>query len=781
MNALTLNDFLGITANIIALGVALGLIIGVVMQPRRERTNWWFGAFLLALAVWGYCGIILTLPEMQSIIPPHTGLDLYVSSLGLIPVTFYFTVTAFCQINTPLTRGVSLLTAPIVAAAFVLLWSNQIYSLDAELLTTPITFRALLDGLSIQPAGYLVLGVGAGYLLLTMLLVQRSRPPRCRQLRFPTILLIVGLLSSLVKAVYTLPVDMLLATAAAALVGSTILRQQLFDPLRQMNTQLAQTNEELRQTVTELTTAQERASQLNEELRTVSQYKSEFLATMSHELRTPLNSIVGYSELLSQGLYGSLNERQEDRVAKILRNSRALLALINDILDLSRIETGHLTLELEQISLRDTVETVLAGMRPQAEEKGLEVTTHYAEGLPTVYADTLRLHQIVSNLISNAIKFTPAGEITITVRCITVENGASRTQTLPLSGWLKNGEWVLLTVQDTGIGIEAENHARIFDEFRQLDSTSTREFGGTGLGLAITRKLVNLHHGSIWVGSAPGKGSTFYVALPASRHPAAEGAAPRPTAAPAADPTQKPVHILCIDDNPEARDILATFLTEGGYRVTLASSGKQGLELARQHKPDLITTDLMMPGMTGWDVVNQLKASPQTAAIPIVVISIVDQQPTGYEPVVAAHLNKPFTREELFTTIEQILQPSEAHQPILIVDDDVRTRRLIADIVSSAGHETVTCTNGQEAIHWLEKHRPRVVLLDLMMPGMNGFEVLANIRLRPDLVNLPVIILSAKTLTVEEQAHLERHRATLVRKQGLQRSILLQQIEQVTG
>lgn len=776
MNPLTLADFIGITANIITLGVALGLLLGVIAQPRRKRANWWFAAFLVMLALWSYCGIILTIPEMQAVIPAHTGLHLYIASLGLIPVTFFFTATAFCRISTALTRGVSLLTAPVVAAAFVLLWSNQIYTLDAGGPGAPATFRALLDSLRIQPAGVLVLAAGTGYLALTLLLLRQARDPLCRQLALPAGLLIGGLLASLIPALYALPVDMALVTAAALLVGAAMLRQQVFDPLRKMNTQLAQTNEELRQTVMELTTAQERATQLNEELRTVSQYKSEFLATMSHELRTPLNSIVGYSELLSQGLYGGLNERQEDRVRKILRNSRDLLALINDILDLSRIETGRLTLDLEPISLSDAVETVLVGMRPLAEEKGLALTTHYTREVPAVYADSLRLHQIVSNLVSNAVKFTPAGEIAITVRSISVENGSSRAQTLPLTGWLKNGEWVLLTVQDTGIGIAPENHARIFDEFRQLDSTTTREFGGTGLGLAITRKLVNMHHGSVWVGSAPGKGSTFYVAFPASSA-AVEALAASPPAA-AADADAEPLHILCIDDNPEARDILSTFLEEGGYRVTAASSGRQGLELARQLRPDLITTDLMMPGMTGWDVVNQLKANPQTASIPIVVISIVDQQPTGFEPAVAAHLSKPFTRAELFSTIEPLLQSAEQAQPILIVDDDVRTRRLIADILSSAGHETVTCTNGQEAIHWLEKHRPRMVLMDLMMPGMNGFEVLTNIRLRPDLVNLPVLVLSAKALTEEELAQLERHRATLVRKQGLQRGLLLQQIEQ---
>ncbi|MBN2472657.1 MAG: response regulator [Anaerolineae bacterium] len=773
MNPLTVNDFIGISANIIALGVALGLLFATLVQPRRERANWWFAAFLLTLAVWGYCGIVLTLPQMQGVITARTGLHLYIGSLGLIPITFFFAAMAFCEISTTLTRGIALITGPVIAAAFVLLWSDQLYTVDAGLLAQPVTFRILLSTLTIQPAGVLALGLGAGYLVITLALLRQARSPRSKTLLLPTVLLFVGLISSLAASLYALPVDITLVTAAAALVGIALLRQQIFDPLQQMNLKLTHTNTELRQTITELTAAQERATLLNEELRTVSQYKSEFLATMSHELRTPLNSIVGYSELLSQGLYGSLNERQDDRVAKILRNSRDLLALINDILDLSRIETGRLALDLEQSSLNDVVEKVLANMRPLAEEKGLAVTTHYATGLPPIYADTLRLHQIVSNLVSNAIKFTPTGEITIAVRSITVQDGTSQTQTLPLTGWLKNGEWVLLTVQDTGIGIAPENHARIFDEFRQLDSTSTREFGGTGLGLAITRKLVNMHNGSIWVGSIPGKGSTFYVALPVSDVPAAS-----PPAIPPAADSAETVHILCIDDNPEARDILASFLAEDGYRVTLASSGRQGIELARQLRPDVITTDLMMPGMTGWDVVNQLKASPQTASIPIVVISIVDQQPTGYEPTVAAHLSKPFTREALFSTLSEVLQPARQPHPILIVDDDVRTRRLVADILTSAGHETVTCTNGQEALHWLETHRPRIVLLDLMMPGINGFEVLANIRLRPDLVNVPVLVLSAKTLTEEEQAQLDRQRATLVRKQGLQRGILLQQIEQ---
>ena len=782
MGQLTTQDFVGITANLLTLGISIGLILGSIVRPRRERTNWWFAAFVLTLAGLSYSGLVATLPSLQQFIPLETSFYLYASSLGMIPVTFYFATTAFCKINTPVTRVVSVLTPPALVATLVLLWSNQLLTIPANNPPGTIMFHQMLDNLVIQPAGYIAMVLGVGYLALVLWLLRSDTGGSCRSLRLPGALVLIGLAGNLIEPLYDLPFDIVMITLAATRMGILILHQQIFNPLREMNVQLEQTNQDLLQTVTELTTAKERATLLNEELRTVSQYKSEFLATMSHELRTPLNSIVGYSELLDQGLYGPLNERQQDRVSKIFRNGRDLLVLINDILDLSRIETGHMTLELETLDLADTVDTVLEALRPTAEEKGLLLHTHLAEDLPGVHGDTLRLHQVVRNLVSNAIKFTQQGEITITVQAVTVRNGTSSGFSLPTQGWLKDGQWVILVVQDTGIGIAPEHHAKIFDEFRQLGGTSTRQFGGTGLGLAITKKLVSLHHGSIWVDSAPAQGSTFTVALPASSMRAPEtlpGNRLTPLSPDGASNTA-PLRILCIDDNPEALDILVSLLREAEFEVLAASSGRVGLELAREHLPDLITTDLMMPGMTGWDVVNQLKANPRTASIPVIVVSIVDQQPAGYEPEVAAHLNKPFTREDLLATIDQVMHVKDEPQPILIVDDDVRTRRLVADILGSAGQETVTCTNGQEALHWLEKHRPRVVLLDLMMPGMNGFEVLASIRLRPELSTLPVLVLSAKTLTMEEQAQLDRYGATLIRKQGLQRNLLLQQIEKAT-
>jgi signal transduction histidine kinase len=285
--------------------------------------------------------------------------------------------------------------------------------------------------------------------------------------------------------------------------------------LNDLNAEMRIANRGLQQVINDLAAEKTRTETLNVELRASNTYKSEFLANMSHELRTPLNSIIGYSDLLRQGIYGELGEKQLDRLEKIYRNGVHLLRVISDILDLNKIDSGKLLLDTEFLDFAKLVSTLQTDYEPKAAAKGLTLTVSLAENIPRLYADPKRIHQVIDNLLDNAVKFTKEGEIKLEARMVNVAKGISSGFSLPTIGWLRDGQWVVFNVTDSGIGIAPEDQARIFDEFSQVDGSHTREFGGTGLGLAISRKLIEMHDGTIWVKSRAGEGSTFFVALPA--------------------------------------------------------------------------------------------------------------------------------------------------------------------------------------------------------------------------------------------------------------------------
>ena len=766
-----LQDLITITANILTLSAAIGLMLGVILQPRRERANWYFALFLAMLGLWAYASLMLRIPGLN-LLGRTQGFYLYLTGLGLTPITFFFAVLAFCGIHTRLTRLFSVAALPVTGITLVLLWSGSLVAVNEANIPSGADFGVILSNFQILPAGYVALVLLVSYILIAFLYLRANPAQRSRPLELPALLLLVGYAGNFIEPLSRLPFDTLMATAAASLIGYTVISHQVFNPLSEMNEQLRLANRDLRRTVNALAAEKERAEKLNAELRATSAYKSEFLAKMSHELRTPLNSIVGYSELLLQGIYGPLNERQVDRLSKIHRNGRNLLALINDILDLSKIEAGRLELSPQYVSLQEEIEGLLGTIEPLAQEKGLELTGTVEEALPALYADPLRVRQILTNLLSNAIKFTRQGGVSLRACRVEVLDGRSPQVDLPAQGWLSDGQWVLITVTDTGIGIAAEDHARIFDEFSQVDNTSTREFGGTGLGLAITKRLVEMHGGRIWLRSAAGTGSTFFVALPVTSK---EVPKPRPTASQPAPDGDSPC-VLVIDDSQEAIDILSTYLREGGYRTAHATDGPTGIELARQLRPDVITTDILMPGMNGWEVIDRLKADPVTAAIPVMIVSIVDQQPMSIPVGVAAHVSKPVERQVLLETVERLCHSGALEHPILVVDDHAPDRELLSEMLRSASYPVETCGGGQEALEWLGQRQASLVLLDLIMPQVSGFDVLTHIEQTPALNSLPVVIVSAKELTPDEEAFLKGRIADIIKKQQLQRSDLLARI-----
>ncbi|HVO32913.1 MAG TPA: response regulator [Elusimicrobiota bacterium] len=474
-------------------------------------------------------------------------------------------------------------------------------------------------------------------------------------------------------------------------------------------------------------------------LEELNRLKSEFLANMSHELRTPMNAIIGYASLMLDRLYGDLLPKQEQGLKRIETNARNLLQLINNILDLSKLSAGRMPTYIEPCDAKAIVEEVVATMASLAEERKLRLVTDVPAGI-TLNSDKTKLKQVLINLVGNAIKFTHEGTISIKVETLT---GPAR---------------VRIFVQDTGIGIKDEDIALLFEEFKQLDASPTREYAGTGLGLSISKKIVELLGGAIRVKSAVGVGSTFIVTLPMQ--------APRPDDLPVAKPsggcgTPLDKVILSIDDDPEVLSLLADNLQGTGYRFVGASNGQEGIALARQLHPHAITLDIMMPHLDGWSVLRLLKNDPQLRAIPVFIVSIMENKALGFSLGVTDYIVKPFDRQELISKLQACDKPPRT---ILVVDDDPDISRLLDEALHRDGYTVVMAANGQEAIRQMAARKPDVLLLDLMLPEVDGFEVLQHIENNPTLQGIRIFVMTAKNLTLKENTYLEQRVEMIVQK-----------------
>ena len=498
----------------------------------------------------------------------------------------------------------------------------------------------------------------------------------------------------------------------------------------------------------------------NREVERATQLKSQFLASMSHELRTPLNAILGFSDLLAEQTAGSLNEKQRRYVQHIHNGGQHLLQLINDILDLSKIEAGRMELRPESFLVADTLPEVLSIIRPLAMDKKIEVVSTVEPAL-WVCADRVRFKQILYNLLSNAVKFTPDG-------------GRVGVQVWP------DGEWLHLVVHDTGIGIPPEEQEAIFDEFRQVGTTTKGVKEGTGLGLAITRRLVEQHGGTLRVESEPGRGSRFHFTLPAG--------SPRPQLAPEA--TRKTPQrsergqslILIVDDEPEARELLASYLEPEGYRTVAAESGEVAIAKARQLLPDAITLNMLMPGKNGWETLHTLKQTPETASIPIVIVSVVDNKEMGFGLGATEYLVKPVARETLVAALERHLgSRKNGLSRILVVEDEPQHLQMMVEVLESAGYATLAARGGREALQVLAQTPPDAVLLDLMMPEINGFQVIHHMKEDAAMREIPIFVLTAKDLTEAETELLRRETRAFFRKGISWNQELLAQIRRAVG
>lgn len=508
-------------------------------------------------------------------------------------------------------------------------------------------------------------------------------------------------------------------------------------------------NQRLERRSSELAAANQELSVRNQEVERANRLKSEFLASMSHELRTPLNTILGFSELLSEESAGALNEKQKRFLTHIQRDASHLLELINDVLDLSKIEAGRLELRLEKFPMAVAVAEVLTSIRPLAVTKSITLDSDLDTQL-ILQADRLRFKEILYNLLSNAIKFTPSG-------------GRVWIESSVMEGS------VCILVGDTGIGISAEDQQPIFESFRQASATTKGVREGTGLGLAITKRLVEHHGGKIWVESEPGKGSRFFFTLPLSEvevEPATAAAGPLSSL------------LLVASHSTAWRDQILQELQREGFRTETAASGSDAFQKAKDLRPDLVLLDMELLGRSGWETLHELKTSPETRSIPVIIASPVDEGKVGAALGAAESLTKPLTAGALIQAVRRILQPEGALR-VLIVDDDLETRELLADTLLNEGHTPLTARYAAEALRILATSKVDAVVLDLLLPGRSGFEVLSDIRSDRKLADLPVLVLTVKDLTEREREKLTSQGAQVFTKGVGWRQQLLEQLRRV--
>jgi signal transduction histidine kinase/DNA-binding response OmpR family regulator len=512
----------------------------------------------------------------------------------------------------------------------------------------------------------------------------------------------------------------------------------------------------------ELAAANKALELQNREVERATRLKSKFLASMSHELRTPLNAIVGFSDLLAEQTAGQLNDKQKRFVNHIKQGSSHLLQLINDILDLSKIEAGQLELRCEDFQVQEALPEVLSTIRPLAMAKNIQVQ-HKLETDWAVYADRVRFKQILYNLISNAVKFTPK-DGRIGIDCC------------------EDGNAVRISVTDSGIGIRPEDQAVIFEEFRQVEGAADAPQEGTGLGLAITRRLVEQQGGRISVESELGKGSRFTFTLPTGLRTSTPAIASGELANGSGAFTTgrvKPL-ILVVDDEVPARELLASYL-DADYRIVMAESGAEAIKKAKQFRPDAITLDVFMPGGNGFDTLVELRKGSETANIPIIVVSIVDQKQVGFALGAADYLIKPIRKPVLLETIRKHVPAAsdDDDATILLVDDDRKTLELLEEVLQSAGYETQSVQSGARALEVLSAKIVSAVLLDLLMPGMDGFEVIRHVRQEATLRDLPILVMTGKILASEEMALLSRDTQALFHKDSSWQQQLLTEVGRV--
>ena len=484
--------------------------------------------------------------------------------------------------------------------------------------------------------------------------------------------------------------------------------------------------------------------------------KSTFLANMSHELRTPMNAIIGYSEMLIEEAEDLGVKDLTPDLGKIRAAGKHLLVLINDILDLSKIEAGKTTLFLEDIKVADVVQDVASTIQPLMKKNANTLEVECPADSGTIRADLTKIRQMLFNLLSNASKFTERCRVSLTIE---------RRQN-------PSGERIVFIVSDTGIGMTPEQLGTLFQAFTQADASTTRKYGGTGLGLIISRKFCQLMGGDITVASVPGQGTTFTVDLPTVvTEPLPEPASA--TAKTTASVSTKEL-ILVIDDDQDSADILQRNLTKSGYEVVVALNGTDGIAMARKLKPSAITLDVMMPGLDGWSVLTTLKSEPETSHIPVIMVTMLQDRQLGFTLGASEFLTKPVDHNKLRGILAKYCGHRAAYT--LVVEDDPSNRELICRMLEKENVRFQEAANGRIALELVAVEAPGLILLDLMMPVMDGFEFLTLLRQNPSLAKIPVVVITAKDLSPEDRERLNGSVNQIIQKGALDREKLLHQI-----
>jgi signal transduction histidine kinase/CheY-like chemotaxis protein len=704
-----------------ALGLVHLLLYGFLRKP---LANLYFGLFAFATALGLSLSIVMpaftddarliyrvlfyvAMPAQLLALPALLAF-LYATFRGTLPRWFWLA---------PAAVAVFIVLAPLLPTFFFQFIGALLFSavsIDGTRLVVH-GVRQRLDGARIIGAGFLVL---AGVLLYYAVMQFFTSEPISQWLP-------------------------MIGFGAVALSGSIYLARNSARASRELEELTDHLEEQVVERTRDLELARAAAESAN-------QTKSQFLANMSHELRTPLNAIIGYSEMLVEEAEDLGQETFVPDLRRIHTSGRHLLGLINDVLDLSKIEAGRMELYVESLSVEAVVRDVAATVEPLVAQKENRLAVVVDPDAGEMAADQVKVRQILFNLLSNATKFTEAGSITLSV------------QRTPSS---REGEWIVFEIADTGIGMTTEQLERLFQPFTQADASTTKKYGGTGLGLTITRRFAEMMGGTIDVRSAVGEGTRFTVRLPvhveAGAAPDAQGGAgagvPEVPGAPAR------ATVLLIDDDPSARDMISRMLVRDGCRVITAADGMEGLRLAREHRPDLITLDVMMRGLDGWAVLSQLKADPDLASIPVVIVTVVDDRNLGFALGANEYLTKPIDRERLIHAVHRVL-PHPSAGPVLVVEDEPATRSMLRRILEKERCEVIEASNGREALERAAGSPPALVLLDLMMPEMDGFAFLQEFRRSPQGRHTPVVVLTAKDLTERERQQLHGAVARVLQK-----------------
>jgi PAS domain S-box-containing protein len=525
--------------------------------------------------------------------------------------------------------------------------------------------------------------------------------------------------------------------------------------------------------MTELKRFEQTLQQKNVELEGASRMKSEFLANMSHELRTPLNAIIGFSEVLRDGLMGELTEQQRGFIGDIFGSGKHLLSLINDILDLSKVEAGKMMLDLEPVQISSLFANSLSIVREKAATRHIHLNMVAPDTLGSIQADARKVKQIVYNLLSNAVKFTvEGGQVTLHAsRVPRAEvgrlSGAWRGRSLPIADSAFE-EFLKISVTDSGIGISPQGMEQLFRPFSQIDSGLARKFEGTGLGLAMVKLLAELHGGGVAVESAVGEGACFTVWLPLRGHEEVGLSEPvKPPVPPRSSAPAGARVALVVEDDFKSAELIRVQLEAEGFVVLHAATAEAGLALALKQQVSLVTLDIMLPHMDGWEFLSRIKQVPDLQRIPVVIISIVADRHKGFALGAAAVMQKPLSRQELYESLVELglfpLAPGKTLK-VLVVDDDPKAVELIAVRIMGLASTILRAYGGLEAVDAAKRELPDLIVLDLMMPEVNGFDVVEALRAYPDTARIPILVVTAKQITAEDHVRLSRNVMTIMEK-----------------